>query len=289
MNWEETIKFIRTKPEYQYLVEKAYFEEDLPINVERFKQSEEFIETLSFIKKYAPNAKTLLDIGSGNGISAVSFALNGFNVKCVEPDPSETIGAGAIRKLKEYYNLDNIEVFESFAEEINFPDNSFDIVYARQCMHHACDLNKFVQESSRVLKNGGMFFTVRDHVIYNTEDKEWFLSSHPLHRFYGGENAFKEEEYLRAIIQSGLTVKKVLKHFDSIINYYPMSIEEKKAYDDIYAKALTDKVVELYGAFSTFDIIFKILSKKIKKYYPDLISENKIPGRMYSFIALKPK
>jgi SAM-dependent methyltransferase len=289
MNWEQTIKYIRADVNYANLVEKAYFEEDLVLNVERYRNSSEYKEILRYINKFSPKGKSLLDLGSGNGISAIAFALDGYYVKCIEPDPSETVGSGAIKKLKDYYSLNNIEIYETFAENIKFYDASFDIVFARQCMHHAHNLNKFVSESARVLRPGGMFFTVRDHIIFNLEDKEWFLSSHPLHRFYGGENAFKEEEYLRAIIQSGLTVKKVLKHFDSIINYYPMSIEEKKAYDDIYAKALTDKVVELYGAFSTFDIIFKILSKKIKKYYPDLISENKIPGRMYSFIALKPK
>jgi len=36
MNWHETIEYIRTCPEYKELVEKAYLEEDLPLNIERF-------------------------------------------------------------------------------------------------------------------------------------------------------------------------------------------------------------------------------------------------------------
>ena len=100
MNWHETIIYIRTKPEYKFLVEKAYFEEDLPLNVERFRNEEEFKETLILLKKYAPNAKNILDIGAGNGISSVAFALAGYNVTVVEPDASDTVGAEAIRKLK---------------------------------------------------------------------------------------------------------------------------------------------------------------------------------------------
>ena len=57
MNWEETIQFIRTQPEYNELVEKAYFDENLPVNVERFKKSEEYKETLSLILHYSPDAK----------------------------------------------------------------------------------------------------------------------------------------------------------------------------------------------------------------------------------------
>ena len=49
MNWHETIQFIRTKPEYEWLVKNAYFDEDLVGNVERFLQSEEFNETLKII------------------------------------------------------------------------------------------------------------------------------------------------------------------------------------------------------------------------------------------------
>mgnify|MGYP003657520675 FL=1 len=152
MSWEETIIHIRTKSEYKNLVREAYFEEELHLNVERFRSSPEFTETIKYIKQYQPKAKTILDIGSGNGISAISFALEGYDVVTVEPDPSDTIGAGAIRELKKYYRLTNIEIYEAFAEEIKFDTESFDIVYARQCMHHAYDLQGFVKEAARVLK-----------------------------------------------------------------------------------------------------------------------------------------
>lgn len=287
MTWEETIKYIRTQPEFKYLVDKAYFEEDLSLNVERFRKSEEFIETLLLLKQYQPNAKTILDIGGGNGISAIAFALNGYNVVVIEPDPSETIGAGAIRKLKVYYNLFNLEVYEAFAEELQLPNDSFDIVYARQCMHHAYDLNKFVAEASRVLKKEGLFISVRDHVVFDEGDKSWFLENHPLQKFYGEENAFTPTEYKTAMLNSGLKIAKEIKYFDNIINYFPSSVEQiSNMYQFAKGKAilhLNNKI----GVFSKISFFQEMYFKKIGLNKESVYDENKIPGRMYSYIAIK--
>ncbi|PQJ73328.1 class I SAM-dependent methyltransferase [Polaribacter butkevichii] len=287
MTWEETIKFIRTQPEYKYLVKKAYFEENLALNVERFRKSEEFIETLQLLKKHHPNAKEILDIGSGNGISAIALALEGFNVVTVEPDESDTIGAGAIRKLKAHYNITNLVIHEVFAEEIGFADESFDIVYARQCMHHAYDLEKFVAEASRVVKKDGFFMTIRDHVIFNKKDKEWFLEKHPLHKFYGGENAFKPEEYKNAMEKAGLEVVKELKYYDSIINYFPSSKEDIINMFKVKQSKAILSLDKKIGFLSKFSFIQKMYFRRIGLFKENVYDESRIPGRMYSYIAVK--
>jgi ubiquinone/menaquinone biosynthesis C-methylase UbiE len=289
MTWEETIQYIRTKPEYKYLVEKAYFEENLPLNVERFIKSEEFLETLAILKKYQPVATSILDIGAGNGISSIALALSGYEVSVVEPDKSETIGAGAIRKLKEHYQLSNIEIFEAFAEEIQFPDEHFDIVYARQCMHHAYHLEKFVAEASRVLKKGGLFITVRDHVVFDEADKQWFLESHPLHKYYGGENAFSPTEYKSAMQKAGLEVVQEIKHFDSIINYFPSTKDEIENYQSIQIKLREAHLVRKIGFLGKISFLKKLyhlyLDKKVGKILP--LDEKNVAGRMYSYLCIK--
>lgn len=287
MTWEETIRFIRTQPEYNYLVDKAYFEEDLSLNVERFKQSEEFIETLKLLKQYQPNAKKILDIGSGNGISAVAFALEGYDVVTIEPDTSDTVGAGAIRKLKTHYNLTNLEVYEAYAEELQLPNESFDIVYARQCMHHAYDLEKFVAEASRVTKKNGLFITIRDHVIFNEKDKEWFLENHPLQKFYGGENAFTPIEYKTTILNAGLKIEKEIKYFESIINYFPSSKEEVL---NMFQVAKDKAILHLnkkIGTLSKITFLQEMYFKKISLKKESIYDENKVPGRMYSYLCIK--
>lgn len=287
MNWEQTIQYIRTKPEYLELVEKAYFEEDLSLNVERFRQSEEFRETQSLLKQYAPKAKRLLDIGSGNGISAVSFALEGYEVVSVEPDPSTTIGAGAIKLLKAQYGLNQLEVYESFAEDIQFPDVSFDVVYSRQCMHHAYDLQKFVNEAYRVLLAGGIFFTVRDHVIYDEKDKALFLEAHPLHKYYGGENAFTRDEYQNAIKNAGFHLEKVLSHFESPINYFPLSTEEKKRKEKEHHALIQSIVKGKLKFLSGIGFINEMAARYVSAKLIPPFDEQSIPGRLYSFISKK--
>ncbi len=287
MNWEETIQYIRTIPEYGELVEKAYFDEDLILNVKRFAQSEEFVKTLALIENYQPQAKKILDIGCGNGISAVNFALKGFEVTAVEPDPSETVGAGAIRKLKTINKLDNIEIHEALAEDIKFEDAAFDVVYIRQAMHHAMDLNKFIKEAVRVLKPNGLLLTIRDHVIFNEKDKQWFLENHPLQKFYGGENAYTPQEYKNAFILAGATIIEELKYYDNVINYFPITTMEKEAMKQQYFQQHKLLLKNKLGILANLPFVFQLykLAKGIN--HSKVYDESKVPGRMYSYIAIK--
>lgn len=287
MTWEETIKYIRTKPEYTNLVKKAYYDINLPLNIDNFIKSEEFVETLYLIKKYQPNGKSILDIGCGNGVSSISFALNGYNVTAVEPDKSNTIGAGAVRWLTDYYKLNNISVYEQFAEEINFPSESFDIVYIRQAMHHAYDLNQFVKEAARVLKKGGLLLTVRDHVIYNEKDKQRFLENHDLHKFYGGENAFTLDDYKFAISNSGLELIKIFKYYDSVINYFPSTKKDIENLPSIIKQQRKENLTKKIGIFSKFPFTNIIYNLYLNYRYGNVLDEKKTPGRMYSFISTK--
>lgn len=287
MNWEETIIQIRKNPEYHDLVEMAYFDENLMLNVDRFKNSIEFKETLKLIQQYAPNSKKILDIGCGNGISTISFALNNYQVTAVEPDPSNTIGAGAIRELIKLNHLQNVNVFEDYAENIKFDSNSFDVVYVRQAMHHAYDLKRFILECSRVLKPGGLLLTIRDHVIFNDKDKAWFLEMHPLQKFYGGENAFLPEEYKNAMKIAGLKVVKEIKYYESPINFSPNS----QAMIDEKFKELTNKryinLKNKIGPLADINFVKFLYAKYLDLKNVSVLDETMVPGRMYSYVCIK--
>ena len=288
MNWEETILYIRERKEYGELIDKAFLSPDLVHNVEKYRISEEFSSILSIVKSLQPTGKSILDIGSGNGITAISFALEGYKVVAVEPDSSLTIGCGAIQKLKEFYKLDNLEINQGFCEDIEFKSNLFDVVFARQCMHHALDLTVFVKEMGRVLKTGGVFFTVRDHVVFDDNDKERFLQNHPLHKYYHGENAYTAKEYKEAIENAGLTLINEYKYYDSVINYFPKRRDEIENMHSNRIKKVRESLSRRFGNLFFLSHLMLILYKiKNNLNYYDTYDEKKIPGRMYSYLARK--
>jgi len=289
MTWEETILHIRKLPEYAYLVEKAYYDTHLPTNVERFRAGSEFAATLEKLGLRAPQASRLLDIGAGNGVSSISFALAGYKVTALEPYPSETVGSGAIQKLAEHYQLSDFEVKTDFAEKISYQNDSFDIVYARQSMHHAHNLEKFVAEAARVLKPGGIFMSVRDHVVFDDKDKEWFLKSHPLHHFYGGENAYSPDVYRAAMVRAGLDILEEIRHYENVINYYPQTEDEIKNYRKYELSRRKQHLENKLGLISRlwpipqlYNLYLYFRGRRITA--PD---ERNVAGRLYSYICRK--
>ncbi|MFM8432102.1 MAG: class I SAM-dependent methyltransferase [Bacteroidota bacterium] len=287
MTWEETILYLRTTAFYNQLIKESYLEEDLIANAERFEQSDEFKETLRELKDRIPEGNKLLDVGAGNGIATAAFSKLGYKVTALEPDPSITIGAGAIRKLTRDLDLNNVVVVEATAEKMPFPDESFDIVYVRQAMHHASDLPVFISECARVLKKGGILFTVRDHVIYGKKDKSRFLKAHPMHKFYWGENAFKDKEYRIAMRSSKLTILKVMRYFDSVINYFPLSDDEMRNLPTLLKHRLDLRLISKIGEIGKFGLFRYIYRKVVALRYGGPLDEKRIPGRMYSYIAQK--
>jgi ubiquinone/menaquinone biosynthesis C-methylase UbiE len=271
MNWHETIEYIRKVPAYEDLVKEAYFSADLKSNIESFRNSPEFKETLELIISLNSSKNlNILDIGAGNGISSIALALEGMNVVAIEPDPSDSIGAGAIEKMKLEYHLNNLEIIMSYGENIPLNDNSFEMVYARQTMHHANNLEQFTKSIYRVLKPNGILLTIRDHVITDEEDKKSFLINHPLHKFYGGENAYTLDEYKQALIGAGFRISKILGPSDSIINYSPWS-------KDRLAILLKNK----FGKWAVNSFLLNLAWLFI------LYRQKKLPGRLFSFIAIK--
>jgi ubiquinone/menaquinone biosynthesis C-methylase UbiE len=266
-------------PDQADLVRNAYLDEDNLAAAKRFEASEEFAEILALLKSNFSKSPpwSVLDIGAGNGIAAYAFAKAGHKVFALEPDPSSDVGAGAIKRLMESSNL-NIEVINCAAEAVPLANETIDLVYVRQALHHAESLTKLLQEAYRVLKSGGCLLATREHVIDNEEQLKVFLVSHPLHKWYGGENAYKLGEYLNSIKKAGFELISVLGPFDSVINYFPMSRYEfdKKAIQYI-RKRLGRYLGDIIGSSPIY-----------KKWYGKLLSwRSKTPGRLYSFLARK--
>lgn len=95
--------------------------------------------------------KYILDLGCGAGENSVYFARRG--ARCVAADYSSGMVQTALR-LAEDYNV-SISGRIIDAMNIDFPDDTFDIVYAANLMHHV-DAAVCIKEAHRVLKPGGL-------------------------------------------------------------------------------------------------------------------------------------
>lgn len=274
MTWEEAVKDMRSKPENKQAILDNYFDADINASAERFYRSEEFNALMQHIPF---TSGKVLDIGAGRGIAAYAFAKKGFQASALEPDPSNDVGAGAIKYLSQQHGL-NMDVVETFGESLPFPDAHFDVVYARQVLHHANDLAQFCKEVYRVLKPGGLFIAVREHVLSQESDLDAFLAKHPLHSLYGGEHAYTLSFYLQCITGAGFRMREVLNPYATVINFAPTSQEQMKA---TFAKGLakfTGKTIASW--LINVGPVYRLLTMLKAK-------ADHSPGRLYSFIAVK--
>lgn len=288
MNWEETIRHIWTQEQFSQLVHDAYFGPDLADNITRFRESEEFQETLQELYALAGKGPhRILDVGCGNGISSIAFALEGHEVTGIDPDPSEIVGIGAARKMAAHFAVtERCHFFEGTSEDFDTEGQPFDVVYARQAMHHARELNDFIAVPAGKLRTGGYFITVRDHALYDERELDTFLNHHPLHKFYGGEHAFTIVRYQQAFAAAGLEIKKQYGHYDSVINYSPLSKNKRETMVEQEAgniRALLRRKIPLLGGTA---LAYQLYTRL--RFDPrQLEDERSIPGRNYSFFAIK--
>lgn len=227
-SWEAAVARLRREPGSQELVRACFYDDPLLEAANRYWLSSEWHAVRQYTARATKEAGLALDVGAGRGISTYALARDGWKVTALEPDPSGLVGAGAIRALAAGAGL-SIDVVETWGETLPFSDNTFALVHCRQVLHHARDLARLCSEIGRVLKPRGVFIATREHVISRKEDLPAFLESHPLHRYYGGENAYLLREYTDAIERAGLRISSVLNPLETPINFYPATRGELKA------------------------------------------------------------
>lgn len=252
------------------LARAAYFDEPLAA-ARRYHASAEFAAVRRMIPARPGRA---LDLGAGNGILSWALAREGWAVTAVEPDPSDLVGAGAIRAMSAQSGTP-IEVIQAFGEAIPLEAAGYDLVVARQVLHHAHDLPAFCREMARLSRKGAVIVTLRDHVIAGPEQLEPFLRSHPLHHLYGGENAFTIDEYRTALREAGLRIDSEMNSFQSVLNFDPMSESEVRQKLAALAGPLAGPF-KLALSFVPFAAIAAVAARLDRR-----------PGRLVSFLCSK--
>ena len=270
---DEAVRHFRASPAHAHVVRDSYLDFDVATSAGRFAASAEFATVQRLLGDRIIGA-VVVDLGAGTGIASSAFLHAGATtVYAIEPDSSVEVGQGAIRRLPQ---AQRIEVVSAFGEAIPLADQSVDIVYARQVLHHTRNLPEVLRECRRVLRPGGAFLATREHVVNDDRQLARFLKKHPMHQLAGGENAYRLSEYEHAIRASGLNLVASLGPWDSVINAFPHARSETDL-RFLPAKLMRDRFGALGHAVASLPIVRNLLWSIIRI---------ERPGRMYSFLAV---
>jgi len=131
---------------------------------EFFEQVEKFrYDVQPFMQRMirfdAYKGKRLLEIGCGLGTDLLQFARAGAQVTGIDLTPA---GVDLARKRFSLYGIPaDLQVAD--AENLPFPDGTFEVVYSFGVLHHTPDTQKAIDEAYRVLKPGGEIILMLYH------------------------------------------------------------------------------------------------------------------------------
>lgn len=117
---------------------------------------------LAFLERYGGvKEKKILEVGCGCGEASVYFATQGAEVIATD------ISGGMVELAKNVARYHNVEItgITCSADMLPFDEESFDIVYAANVLHHV-DMYIALDEIKRVLKPGG-YLICWDPIKYN--------------------------------------------------------------------------------------------------------------------------
>lgn len=278
MSTEEAIATLARDPAQAEHLRDGYLLRTPREDAEAFAASAEFAATRRLLAGRIEGA-VVVDVGAGRGAASLAFARAGARrVLAVEPSPGEALGRGAIAALGAGPAL---RIVDGWGEALPLPAAEADVVYCRQTLHHARDLGRFVAECARVLKPGGVLLAVREHVADDEAQRAEFLADHAVHRMAGGENAYPAATYAGAMRAAGLRVRRVLGPFDSVICAYP-GVRSEAALAEVPRAWLRNRFGPRLGAWLARAPGAKACVIARLNRWPQ-------PGRLYSFLAEKPR
>lgn len=273
MTTSDAIDQLRRQPEARKLIEDAYLDADQDAASERFAGSVEFKESIALLPDLA--GRVVLDLGAGTGVASRALAgLGPSLVVALDPATDESVGLGRLTRI---HSAAPILRIAGTADALPLASASVDVVYCRQVLHHLPDLPVAMREVSRVLRRGGVFVALREHVVDNEEQLSRFLSEHPVHRLAGGENAWSLADYTDAIGGFGMTIIRVLGPWDSIVNAFP-AVHSQEEMSDAPAVLLAHRFGPIGNVLGHLPVVKQIVWRRLRR---------RKAGRLYSFIATK--
>jgi phosphatidylethanolamine/phosphatidyl-N-methylethanolamine N-methyltransferase len=119
--------------------------------------------SVNIVNKNASNDAAIIEVGVGTGLSLPLYRQD---LKITGVDISEKMLDKAKKRIVGHA-LENISLKVMDAADLQFPDNSFDFVVAMYVVSVVPDINKFLDEISRVCKKNGDVIIVNHFVSDN--------------------------------------------------------------------------------------------------------------------------
>ena len=98
----------------------------------------------------------VLDVATGTGLVAIAAAeIVGSQGRVVGVDIAAGMLEQAQRKIN-HLSLENIELIETDADYLDFPDSSFDVIFCSSALIYLTDIGNSLKQWHRFLKPGGL-------------------------------------------------------------------------------------------------------------------------------------
>ncbi len=165
--WSETLRANATDDQLLEGFHYGFFEKGIKSISEAIENMNNYVDRLIDFKEN--KSLNILDVGCGVGSTSIYLAQkypqsNFFGV---------SIGQNEInfaKKLSQDKNLKNISFIQGDFSNTNYPDNSFDVVFALESMSYADDKEIFIKEMNRILKPSGKLVIIDGFIKKIPED-----------------------------------------------------------------------------------------------------------------------
>lgn len=188
-----------------------------------------------FSKRYTEN-KIVLDAGCGEGYGANYLAESAKSVIGID------VASEAILYAKEKYQKENLQFLVMDVCQMNFAQDSFEVVTSFQVIEHLKEYEKFVKDVFNILKNKGIF-------IVSTPNKATFSPN-----IEGAKGEFHYKEFYLDELKNLL--KRYFKKIEIFGLHYAGETEKKR------------------NLFVIRDILAKIDVFKLRRLIPKKHREN---------------
>ncbi|HDY67080.1 MAG TPA: class I SAM-dependent methyltransferase [Candidatus Scalindua sp.] len=119
---------------------------DFPESEESPQIAKRYYSIVSSQVRYFKKQGKLLDVGCSVG----------WGLECASQMGFESYGIEIDKQRAELANKPGLNVFCGQLEDAQHPDKEFDVIVANHVLEHILELNKFITESKRILKDDGV-------------------------------------------------------------------------------------------------------------------------------------